>query len=581
MSLELQGMGVSRGIAIGHAHILFRDHPETSEYAILPAHINKEIKRLKTATKQARKQLKAILKQIPGDAPTDVAAFIDTHLLMLKDSTLTTKPSEMIRSRGCNAEWALQLQRDSLISVFDEMEDPYLRSRKDDINHVVDRVLRILGDNVDNTDAANIGNLAGKIIVADDLSPADTVLMQHQGIAGFVIEHGGATSHTTILARSLGIPAIVSLPSARRYIQDNEPIIMDGDSGTLIAGATTETTASYQRQQVAFQQHIAALSRYKGTPAKTIDGHTITLLANAELPDDVTAISEVGADGIGLYRTEFLFMNRTTPPEEEEQLKAYRHVIESMQGGAVTIRTLDLGADKTVDGGRGNLDVTNPALGLRAIRLCLAQPQMFRTQLRAILRASAYGKTKIMFPMIGNLQELAQSRQLLERCKKELDQAGIDYDREIKVGIMIEIPAAAICADVFAQQVDFLSIGTNDLIQYTLAADRVDDHVNYLYDPLHPAVLQLIQITLHAGERHQTPVSLCGEMASAPRYTRLLLAMGLKQFSMHPNALLEIKEIIHETNLTELPHDVLAELLENEYSAELGLRSLSTTLRAT
>ena len=350
---------------------------------------------------------------------------------------------------------------------------------------------------------------------------------------------------------------------------------MDGDSGTLIAGATSEVTASYQRQQIAFQQHISALSRYKGTPAKTIDGHIITLLANAELPDDVTTISEVGADGIGLYRTEFLFMNRTTPPEEEEQLKAYRHVIESMQGGAVTIRTLDLGADKTVDGGRSNLDVTNPALGLRAIRLCLAQPKMFRTQLRAILRASAYGKTKIMFPMIGNLQELAQSRQLLERCKKELDQAGIDYDREIKVGVMIEIPAAAICADVFAQQVDFLSIGTNDLIQYTLAADRVDDHVNYLYDPLHPAVLQLIQITLLAGERHQIPVSLCGEMASAPRYTRLLLAMGLKQFSMHPNALLEIKEIIHETSLAELPHDVLAELLEDEYSAELGLRPQS------
>lgn len=559
MTLELQGLGVSRGIAIGRAHIIFHNQPDIREYLIPAFSIDQEIERLVHATEQARRQLRAIRDSIPSNAPSDVAAFIDTHLLMLKDSSLTTIPIDMIRTRHCNAEWALQLQRDALINVFNEMDDPYLRTRRNDVDHVVDRIHRFLADGGTPDHEIPDGRLKGHIIIAEDLTPADTMLMQHQGIAAFITEHGGTTSHTTILARSLGIPAIVGVNSVRRYIQDNEPLIIDGETGILIANANDVTIAEYQSRRVAFTTHIAALSRYKSQPTQTREGKTITLLANFEQAEDLNAISNIGAHGIGLYRTEFLYMNRTTPPEEEEQLAAYRDVVEGMNKQAVTIRTFDLGADKTVDGGRNQSQTAiNPALGLRAIRLCLNHPAMFRTQLRAILRASAFGKIKIMLPMISSLQELTQAKRMLNICKQELDNEGLDYDRHIETGVMIEIPASAVCAEMFAQQVDFLSIGTNDLIQYTLAVDRIDDEVNYLYDPLHPAVLRLINMTLEAGKKHNIPVSMCGEMAGDPKFTRLLLAMGLEHFSMHPNALLMVKQIINETDLNELPDDILS-----------------------
>jgi phosphotransferase system enzyme I (PtsI) len=576
VTLELQGIGVSRGIAIGRAHILFHNQPDVREYLIPAFSIEQEVDRLNNATEQARQQLIAILGQIPTNAPTDVSSFIDTHLLMLNDSSLTSVPIEMIRTRRCNAEWALQLQRDALINVFNEMDDPYLRTRQDDIDHVVTRIHRILADEQVAEHEIPDGRLKGHIIIAEDLTPADTVLMQHQGIAGFVTEHGGATSHTTILARSLGIPAIVGVESVRRYIQDNEPLILDGELGTLIAGADDGITAEYQERLTAFRAHIASLSRYKTQATKTKDNKAIKLLANAELPEDISLISNAGAEGIGLYRTEFLYMNRAAPPEEEEQLAAYRDVVESMDD-PVTIRTFDLGADKTVDGGRHHgPTVNNPALGLRAIRLCLSQPAMFRTQLRAILRASAFGKVKIMFPMVSNQQELIQAKNQLESCKQELDREGINYDHHIEVGVMIEIPASAVCAEMFARQVDFLSIGTNDLIQYTLAIDRVDDQVNYLYDPLHPAVLRLIHMTLLAGKKHNIDVSMCGEMAGDPRLTRLLLAMGLSHFSMHPNAILEIKQIINETDLTKLPRNTLEILnMDNPFDAESRLEAIN------
>jgi phosphotransferase system enzyme I (PtsI) len=558
MTLELQGIGVSRGIAIGKAHILFHNQPDVREYLIPAFAIEEEVERFIDAITEAKKQLKAIRNQIPANAPTDVSAFIDTHLLMLNDSSLSKVPVDMIRSRHCNAEWALQLQRDALINVFNEMDDPYLRTRRDDVDHVVNRIHRILSDQDVADHEIPDGRLKGHIIIAEDLTPADTLLMQHQGIAAFVTEHGGATSHTTILARSLGIPAIVGVGSVRRYIQDNELLIVDGENGMLIAGADEITEAEYRIRRITFDKHIASLSKYKSQPTKTRNGKTITLLANAELPEDISAISNIGAQGIGLYRTEFLYMNRAAPPEEEEQLAAYRDVVEGMNNQPVTIRTFDLGADKTVDGGRSSSQTaTNPALGLRAIRLCLKFPAMFRTQLRAILRASAFGKIKIMFPMISSTQELVQAKHLLEICKQELDNEELEYDRHIQIGAMIEIPASAVCAEMFAKQVDFLSIGTNDLIQYTLAIDRIDDNVNYLYDPLHPAVLKLIQMTLEAGKKYNIPVSMCGEMAGDPRYTRLLLAMGLEYFSMHPNALLVVKQIINETDLTLLPSNTL------------------------
>jgi len=578
MTLELQGLGVSRGIAIGNAHILFHNHPDVREYIIAKQDVEHEIARLQHATAQAKAQLKSIRDSIPANAPADVSSFIDTHILMLQDSSLTKIPVEMIRSRHCNAEWALQLQRDALINVFDEMDDPYLRTRRNDVDHVVNRIHRLLADEGCSDVEIEDGRLNGAIIIAEDLTPADTMLMQHQGIAAFVTEHGGATSHTTILARSLGIPAIVGVGSLRRYIQDNEPLIVDGETGTLIAGADANTLDEYQQRLISFKKHIASLSRYKSQTSQTRDGKKIFLHANADNPEDITTISNSGAQGIGLYRTEFLYMNRTSPPEEEEQLTAYRKVVEGMNGQAVTIRTFDLGADKTVDGGRNlNQTTTNPALGLRAIRLCLKQPNMFRTQLRAILRASAFGKIKVMFPMISNTQELLQAQHLLQRCMFELNKEGLEYDRHIETGAMIEIPASAICAEMFAKQVDFLSIGTNDLIQYTLAIDRIDDHVNYLYDPLHPAVLRLIQLTLEAGKKHNIPVSMCGEMAGDPRYTRLLLAMGLENFSMHPNALLEIKQIINETDLEKLPANALQILnMSDPFDAEFLLEQINS-----
>jgi phosphotransferase system enzyme I (PtsI) len=577
VTLELQGIGVSRGIAIGRAHILFHNQPDIREYLIPAFGIEQEVDRLVNATEQARQQLRAIRDAIPGNAPSDVAAFIDTHLLMLNDSSLTTVPIDMIRTRRCNAEWALQLQRDALINVFNEMDDPYLRTRRNDVDHVVDRIHRFLANEDIPEHEIPDGRLKGHIIIAEDLTPADTMLMQHQGIAAFVTEHGGATSHTTILARSLGIPAIVGVKSVRRYIQDNEPLIIDGETGILLANASDATIAEYQYRREAFATHIAELGRYKSQPTQTRDGKMITLLANAEQSEDLNTISNVGAHGIGLYRTEFLYMNRISPPEEEEQLAAYRDVVEGMNNHPVTIRTFDLGADKTVDGGRNESQTAiNPALGLRAIRLCLNHPAMFRTQLRAILRASAFGKIKIMFPMISSMQELTQAQRMLEMCKEELDKDGLEYDRHIESGVMIEIPASAICAEMFAQKVDFLSIGTNDLIQYTLAVDRIDDEVNYLYDPLHPAVLRLINITLDAGKKYNTPVSMCGEMAGDPKFTRLLLAMGLEHFSMHPNALLLVKQTINETDLTNLPKNVLSILnMDHALDAEAFIQTIN------
>ncbi|QBQ54116.1 phosphoenolpyruvate--protein phosphotransferase [Nitrosococcus wardiae] len=553
MTLELHGIGVSRGIAIGKVHILSRDQPEVNEYLLPPSLIESEIQRYQVALSTAKAQLQSIQEQIPVNIPTDIASFINTHLLMLEDKALATVPVELIQNRHCNAEWALKLQRDALASVFDEMDDPYLRTRKNDVDHVVNRILRILTNQESPRHEVSGGRLKGYILLADDLTPADIVLMQQQQISGFVTEHGGANSHTSILARSLGIPAIVGLRGARRYVQDDELLIIDGEQGILLGGVDAFLIEKFQEKRLAQQRRLAALTALRSQPAITLEGQPITLEANIELPEDLPLVADSGAEGIGLYRTEFLYMNRTTLPDEEEQLSAYTRVVEALGGAPVTIRTVDLGADKTVDGGRLNTSVaTNPALGLRAIRLCLREPGLFRPQLRAILRTSAQAPVRLLLPMICTLQELTQVMILLEDCKRELTRQGLKYDPALPVGAMIEIPATAICADIFARHLDFLSIGTNDLIQYTLAIDRIDDEVNYLYDPLHPAVLHLIHHTIVAGEKTGTAVAMCGEMAGDPRYTRLLLALGLRDFSMHPASLLEVKRVITESNQQKL-----------------------------
>lgn len=559
-------MGVSRGIAIGNVHIIERDQLEIVEYQLAEESVDAEIARLQEAITQAKRQLRAIRDHIPESTSADIAAFIDTHLLMMEDAVLTQEPVRMIRSSRCNAEWALKLQRDALVAAFEEMDDPYLRTRKDDVKHVVNRILRILLKHAPLAHEIPDNKLNGYVVLADDLTPADTVLMQHQGIVAFITEYGGPTSHTAILARSLGIPAVISLRNALQYIEEDDLVIIDGMRGTVLVDPDKRSLEHYRKEQQEEFSYYSGLIKLKEGPALTRDDVTIELMANIELPRDFDTVREVGANGVGLYRTEFLYMNRESPPDEEEHYAVYLEVLEKLNGLPLTIRTVDLGADKQVDGGResGPLN-SNPALGLRAIRLCLKEPALFRPQLRAIFRASAHGQTRLMIPMLSNLQEMQQVLQLIADIRQELDQENIDYDREMPVGGMIEVPAAAICADIFARHLDFLSIGTNDLIQYTIAIDRVNDEVNYLYDPLHPAVLRLIHTTLEAGRNANIPVSMCGEMAGESRYAALLLGLGLRQFSVHPANLLELKKIISETDTS-----MLADLTEQALSASSG-----------
>ena len=554
MTLTLQGIGACKGIAMGRVHVVERGQVEVSERSITGRQVRGEVKRFRDALSEARRQLRAIKERIPSEAGADIAAFIDTHLLMLEDSALTRTPVEIIGERRCNAEWALKTQRDMLASVFEAMDDSYLRTRKDDIDHVVNRVLRILlKRDRPFSEGPGARSLRGRIVFGDDLTPADTVLIQHQGVAGFMTEFGGPNSHTAILARSLGIPAVVGLHAARAYLRDDEMVVVDGRQGVVLVDPTRALINHYRALQRQIAHHHVARRKLRKAPVVSADGEGIGLLANVELPNDIANAVELGAEGVGLYRTEYLFMNRAQLPEEDEQYETYAGVVKALRGAPVTIRTLDLGADKQVDGARpGAPSAMNPALGLRAVRLCLREPALFRPQLRAILRASVHGPVRMMVPMISSLQEVVQVKHLLAECGRELAREGKRFDASIPLGAMIEVPAAAICADLFARHLDFLSIGTNDLIQYTVAIDRLDDEVAYLYDPLHPAVLRLVLNTIRAGQKAGVPVAMCGEMAGDSRYTRLLLGLGLKEFSVHPNALLEVKQIINSSHISQI-----------------------------
>jgi phosphoenolpyruvate-protein phosphotransferase (PTS system enzyme I) len=554
MTMSFQGVSVSRGIAFGSIHIIQHDQLDVNEYSIRRTQLDNEISRFNDAMANARQQLRAIRDHIPSSTSVDISAFIDTHLLMLEDNALTEEPKRIIKERLCNAEWALKLQRDALVNVFDEMADAYLSTRRDDVDHVVNRILRLLLKQKPLLHEVPDDHLKNRIVIADDLTPADTVLMQHYGIAAFATEFGGPTSHTAILARSLGIPAIVGLHNIRRFIKNNDLAIIDGTTGTVLINPDKLIQNYYEKKQKEVKRYYYSLGKLKNAQTESIDGITVELMANIELPKDFETVRDVGAKGVGLYRTEFLYMNRETPPNEEEHFETYMAVLKALRGLPLTIRTLDLGADKQVDGaGKQTGPIkSNPALGLRAIRLCLREPELFRPQLRAMLRASAHAPVRIMIPMLTNTQEMQQVLQMIDDLKVELDNETIDYDSDIKIGGMIEVPAAAICADIFAKKLDFLSIGTNDLIQYTMAIDRVNDEVNYLYDPLHPAVLRLIQTTIKAGGKASIPVAMCGEMAGEIEHTRLLLGLGLREFSVHPASLLEIKKIINNTNISEL-----------------------------
>ncbi|HEY8555083.1 MAG TPA: phosphoenolpyruvate--protein phosphotransferase [Burkholderiales bacterium] len=546
--LALYGAGVSDGISIGGAFVLSRELPDIVPRSLRPEEVEAEVERFVAAVKAARASLQRIRAQIPADAPAEAASFIDAHMLILEDKMISEAPIEIIRSRRLNAEWALKLQADQLSEIFEQMEDPYLRNKKTDVRQVVERVLRLLlNRDTDEDDKLD----PGEIVVATDLTPADTVVLKHKRINAFVTTMGGPISHTAILARSLGIPAIVGVHNATAYVRGGEQIIVDGKRGVLIIAPDERTVAEYRRRQRDILRRRQELARLRKSRAVTLDGEPVILQANIELPADVKAAIEANAAGIGLYRTEFLFMNRSVPPSEEEQYRAYARVVRALPGKPVTIRTIDIGADKQVDGAatRGTV---NPALGLRAVRLCLHDPAWFRPQLRAILRASAHGRVRLMIPMLSSQDELFRVLDLIDETKASLRREGEKFNPRIPIGGMIEVPAAAISADLFAPYLDFFSIGTNDLIQYTLAIDRTDDAVSYLYDPLHPAVLRLIARTIEVGAKARIPVAMCGEMAGDTRYTRLLLGLGLREFSMHPATLLMVKRNVLKSHARKL-----------------------------
>ncbi|CAB3802132.1 phosphoenolpyruvate--protein phosphotransferase [Paraburkholderia fynbosensis] len=576
MSFTLHGIPVSRGIAIGRAYLIAPAALDVDHYLIEPAQIEGEVERFRAAQQHVHRELDTLRADLAADAPSEMGAFINVHSMILNDAMLVQETIDLIRTRRYNVEWALTEQLERLSRHFDDIEDEYLRERKADIEQVVERVLKALAGASATLGGGVHGACDEMIVVAHDIAPADMMQFKTQTFQGFVTDLGGRTSHTAIVARSLGIPAAVGVQHASALIRQDDLIIVDGDHGIVIVDPAPIVLEEYSYRQSEKELEQRKLQRLKFSPTQTLCGTRIELCANIELPEDARAAVNSGATGVGLFRTEFLFMNhKHRLPEEEEQFAAYRQAVELMNGLPVTIRTIDVGADKPLDsigGGDGYETAANPALGLRAIRWSLSEPQMFLTQLRAILRASAFGTVKILIPMLAHAQEIDQTLDLLREAKRQLDDAGIAYDPNVQVGAMIEIPAAAIALPLFLKRLDFLSIGTNDLIQYTLAIDRADNAVAHLYDPLHPAVLHLIAFTLREARRAGVPVSVCGEMAGDPALTRLLLGMGLTEFSMHPSQLLVVKQEVLRSHLKTLEKpvaDVLASFEPEEVQAAL------------
>ena len=557
MSIVLHGVAAGKGIAIGHAHLITRGTTEVPQYDIDPDKLDAEAARFDNAIKATRKELEQLRGAIPENAPTELGAFISLHLMLLTDVTLSREPIDILREQKINAEWALKQQSDKLAAQFDSIDDDYLRERKQDMLQVVRRIHNNL------VGQSNEINLAGNlfddtVLIAHDLSPADTVLFKEQHITAFVTDAGGPTSHTAILGRSLDIPSVIGLHNARKLITENEIVIVDGINGILIINPDEVVLNEYRRLAREYRSHKRELNKIKKTAATTADGINIELLANIESAEDIKALHNFGADGVGLFRSEFLYLNRDTIPSEDEQYEVYSTIVKKMKGKSITIRTVDLGVDKNPrwfgqnSTPNGNL---NPALGLTGIRLCLAEPVMFRTQMRAILRAAAHGPVRMMWPMITSISEVRQCLIHLDTAQRQLAERDEAFGL-VSIGCMIEIPAAAMTVGSILKLVDFISIGTNDLIQYLLSVDRGDDSVSHLYQPGHPAVLKTLQHIIRTANRMEKGVSICGEMASDTIFTRLLLGMGLRRFSMNPNNLLSVKNIILHSHTGHLENDV-------------------------
>jgi phosphotransferase system enzyme I (PtsI) len=564
MTFSIHGLAVARGIAIGRAVLVASSRVDVAHYFIQPDQVGAEIDRLRKARNAVVEELTRLQNELNADAPPELGALLDVHLMLLEDETLSLSVKHWIETRLYNAEWALSSQMEVIGRQFDEMEDAYLRERKSDLEQVTERVLHFLkGGNAHVVrtkpqarpqQELQLGDTLDVplVLVAHDLSPADMLQFKQSVFTGFVTDVGGKTSHTAIVARSLDIPAVVGARSASQLIRQDDWIIIDGDAGVVIVDPSSIILAEYGFKQRQGDLERERLTRLRHTPSVTLDGQKIELLANIEMPEDANAALLVGAVGVGLFRSEFLFMGRQgNLPDEEEQFEQYRRAVEGMKGLPVTIRTVDVGADKPLDEARHEAAHLNPALGLRAIRWSLADPEMFLTQLRAILRAAALGKVNLLVPMLAHASEIHQTLALLKQAQLDLDARGVAYG-PVQLGAMIEIPAAAMSLKLFLKHFDYLSIGTNDLIQYTLAIDRADESVAHLYDPLHPAVLRLVADTIAEGAAQGKSVSVCGEMAGDVSMTRLLLGMGLKSFSMHPSQVLQVKQQILRSDTEKL-----------------------------
>jgi len=554
MSIQIFGLPVSRGVAIGRAVLVASSRVDVAHYFIEASQVTTEVDRLRRARDEVAAELIALKQEVPEEAHAELVALLDVHLMLLHDEMLADATKQWITERHYNAEWAMSAQLEVLARQFDEMEDDYLRERKADLEQVVERMLKAMSRSARDDDDAPVGSLGTRdfggedplVLVASDIAPADMIQFKRSVFTGFVTDVGGRTSHTAIVARSLDIPAVVGTREGSRLVRQDDWVIIDGDEGVLIVDPSPIVLEEYRFRQRQGELERARLDRLRHKPSVTLDGVNIELLANIELPADAPAAIAAGAVGVGLFRSEFLFMNRGGHlPDEEEQYRAYRAVVEAMNGLPVTIRTIDVGADKPLDrlSAHGTDHQTNPALGLRAIRWSLAEPEMFGAQLRAILRASAHGKVRLLIPMVAHPQEALRVREALDQARAQLDNQGQAHSH-VELGAMIEVPAAALILPALLRHFDYVSIGTNDLIQYTLAIDRADEAVSHLYDPWHPAVLQLIATTIAQARAHGKAVSVCGEMAGDPAFTELLLAMGLTSFSMHPAQIASIKQRI-------------------------------------
>ena len=562
--MVLHGYAAGKGIAIGRAHLVVRGISELPQYHLPENELDGEAARFETAVKATRKQLEQLRSAIPENAPAELGAFISLHLMLLGDVTLSREPVDILKEQSINAEWALKIQTDRLSQQFDEIDDEYLRQRKQDMLQVVERIQKNLaGQSTELNLDANL--LDDTILIAHDLSAADTLFFKDQRIEGFVTDIGGPTSHTAILGRSLNIPSVIGVGNARQLISEHEWVIVDGIQGVLIIDPDELVLAEYRLRLKHYRSRLRALNKIKKTAAATLDGEEIELFANIESADDVKALHNIGADGVGLLRTEFAYLNRDSLPEEDELYQLYSDIAKKLKGKPLTIRTVDLGVDKNPrwfgTGGTPNGSI-NPALGLTGIRLCHAEPVMFRTQMRAVLRAAVHGKLRIMFPMISSLSELKQSLTHLDTARKQLAERQEKFG-ELEVGCMIEIPSAALTVSSLLKWVDFVSVGTNDLIQYTLSVDRSDDAVSYLYQPAHPAIIRLLAHIIRTANRMGKGVSVCGEMAGDTKYTRMLLGLGLRKFSMNINNLLDVKDVVLHSHMERLENE-MAKLMRNE-----------------